>query len=70
MTAVTGVTGPIHLTTRASNAVFAIGLEVFRVKKNGWAELRRELVTGCTSGGYDQLETSPETFEQKLRPPV
>ena len=30
--------------------------------------MRRELVTGCTSGGYDQLETSPETIEQELRP--
>ena len=34
------------------------------------AELRRELVRGCTSGGYDQLETSPETIEQELRPGV
>ena len=25
---------------------------------------------GCTSGGYDQLETSPETIEQELRPAV
>ena len=25
---------------------------------------------GCTSGGYDQLETSPETIEQELRPGV
>ena len=27
-------------------------------------------MTGCTSGGYDQLETSPETIEQKLLPAV
>ena len=27
-------------------------------------------MTGCTSGGYDQLETSPETAEQELRPAV
>ena len=24
-------------------------------------------MTGCTSGGYDQLETSPETIEHELR---
>ena len=27
-------------------------------------------MTGCTSGGYDQLETSPETIEQELQPAV
>ena len=27
-------------------------------------------MTGCTAGGYDQLETSPETIEQELRPAV
>ena len=27
-------------------------------------------MTGCTSGGYDQLETYPETIEQELRPTV
>ena len=27
-------------------------------------------MTGCTSGGYDQLETSPETIEQEMRPTV
>ena len=32
--------------------------------------MRRELLTGCTSGGYDQLETSPEAIEQELRPAV
>ena len=32
--------------------------------------MRRELVRGCTSGGCDQLETSPETIEQELRPGV
>ena len=26
--------------------------------------LRRELMTGCTSGGYDQFDTSPEAIEQ------
>ena len=25
-------------------------------------------MTGCTSGGYDQFETSPEAIEQELRP--
>ena len=33
MTAVTGVTGYIQLTTRVGNAVFAIGLGVLRVLK-------------------------------------
>ena len=33
MTAVTGVTDSIQLTTRVGNAVFAIGLEVVRVYK-------------------------------------
>ena len=32
--------------------------------------MRRELVTGCTSGGYDQFEISPEAIEQELRPAV
>ena len=32
--------------------------------------MRSELVTGCTSGGYDQLETYPEKIEQELRPAV
>ena len=27
-------------------------------------------MTGCTLGGYDQLETSPETIEQELLPAV
>ena len=27
-------------------------------------------MTGCTSGGYAQLETSPETIGQELRPVV
>ena len=27
-------------------------------------------MTGCTSGAYDQLETSPELIEQELRPAV
>ena len=27
-------------------------------------------MTGCTSGGYDQFETSPEAIEQELRPAV
>ena len=27
-------------------------------------------MTGCTSGGYDQLETSSETIKQELRPAV
>ena len=33
-------------------------------------QLTHELVTGCTSGGYDQFETSPEAIEQELRPAV
>ena len=32
-----------------------------------YAELRRELVTKSKSGGYDQLEPSPEEIEQELR---
>ena len=32
--------------------------------------MRRELMTGCTVRRYDQLETSPETIEQELRPAV
>ena len=32
--------------------------------------MRREIVTECTSGGYDQFETSPEEIEQELRPAV
>ena len=27
-------------------------------------------MTVCTSGGYDQLKTSPDTIEQELRPAV
>ena len=27
-------------------------------------------MTGCTSGGYDQLDISPKTIEQELRPAV
>ena len=27
-------------------------------------------MTGCTSGGYDQLDTSPEAIEQELQPAV
>ena len=27
-------------------------------------------MTGCTSGGYDQFETSPGAIEQELRPAV
>ena len=27
-------------------------------------------MTGCTSGGYNQFETSPEAIEQELRPAV
>ena len=27
-------------------------------------------MTGCTSGGYDQFETSPKAIEQELRPVV
>ena len=42
----------------------------FFAYKKFQAELRRELVTGCTSGGYDQFETFPETIEQELRPAV
>ena len=38
----------------------------WRIKKSR-PELRRELVTKSTSGGYDQLEPSPEEIEQELR---
>ena len=38
----------------------------WRIKKI-YAELKRELVTKSTSGGYDQLEPSPEEIEQELR---
>ena len=27
-------------------------------------------MTGCTSGGYDQLDTNSEAIEQELRPAV
>ena len=43
-------------------------LVVFFAYKKIDAELRRELVTGRTVRGYDQLETSTETIEQELRP--
>ena len=33
-----------------------------------FAELRRELMTGCTVRRYDQLETSTETIQQEMRP--
>ena len=46
---------------------FPENLKVFSRIKNCYAELERELVIGCTSGGYDQLETSPETIEQELQ---
>ena len=42
----------------------------FAYKKNAIAELRCELVTGCTARRYDQFETSPEAIEQELRPAV
>ena len=32
--------------------------------------MRHELVTGCTVRQYEQLETSPDTIEQELRPAV
>ena len=32
--------------------------------------MRRELVTGCSPGGYDQFETSPEAIKQEVRPAV
>ena len=46
------------------------GLGVFSRIKKFYAELRRELVRGSTSVGYDQFETSPEAIEQELRPAV
>ena len=39
----------------------------FLAYKKIYAELRRELVTKSTSGGYDQLEPSPEEIEQEMR---
>ena len=46
-------------------------LDVFRVLKKllGRTETR-ERVTGCVFRRYEQLETSPETIEQELRPAV
>ena len=55
---------------RAGDSVFTIvGGGGSRIKQC-WAELRRALVTGCTVRRYEQLETSPETIEQELRPVV
>ena len=45
-------------------------LDIFRVQKKCLAELRRELVRGCTVSRYELFETSPETIEQELRPAV
>ena len=45
-------------------------VRVFLAYKKFYAELRRELVTKGTSGGYDQFETSPEAIEQELRTAV
>ena len=41
----------------------------FRWRSNV-AELRRELLTGCTVSRYEQVDISPETIEQELRPAV
>ena len=70
MTAVTGVTGSIQLTTRVGDTVFAIVLDVFRVYIKCLDELSRQLVTGYTVRRYEQLETFPEAIEQELRPAV
>ena len=43
---------------------------MFFAYKKLHTELRRELVKGCTVSRYEQLETSPETIEQQLRPTV
>ena len=58
----------IQINTRAGTR-FPRCLECFsRIKK---AVLRRKLVTGCiTVRRYKQLETSPKTIEQELRPAV
>ena len=57
---------------RSNSVVYLPGdwFAVFSRIKKFLAELRCELVTGCTSGGYDQFETSPEAIEQELRPAV
>ena len=43
---------------------------MFSSTKNCYAELKHELVTGCTVRRYKQLETSPEMIEQELRTPT
>ena len=65
---VTNVRSLLHSYIHADDSVCTIVLGFFSRRKKIDAELRRELVTGCTVSGYDQLETSSETIEQELRP--
>ena len=57
----------LHSYIHADDSVCTIVWVFFAYKKID-AELRRELVTGCTVSGYDQSETSTETIEQELPP--
>ena len=54
-----------HATGPVGERVTGLGI-FWRIKKF-YAELRRELVTKSTSGGYGQLERSPEEIGQELR---
>ena len=65
-----GVTPLFIQQTLERRSVFAIVYERFSRIKKCQAELRRELVTGCTVRRYEQLETFPEMIEQELRPAV
>ena len=58
----------IHLYIEINNMRASLVWVFSRIKKLGRTETL--LVTGYTSGGYDQLETSPEAIEQELRPAV
>ena len=66
--------GPLRLRQCRSLAIqmYTVYIECFwhTYTKKFSAELRRELVTGCTVRRYKQLETSPEMIEQELRPAV
>ena len=59
----------IQINTRAGHPISPRFWMFFAYKKC-YAKLRRDLVTGCIFRRYEQLETSPETIEQELRPAV
>ena len=61
---------PSHSTYTSARPGLRDSFWMFFAYKNCYAELRRELVTGCTVSRYEQFETSPETIEQELRPAV